>query len=51
LKIRSLKKVRSGVRHGRALGSPIALLVANRDYKNWEEREDWGRGEAKPDLA
>jgi chorismate synthase len=30
--------VRSGVRHGRTLGSPIALLVANRDYKNWEER-------------
>jgi chorismate synthase len=31
-------EVRSGVRHGRTLGSPIALLVANRDYKNWEER-------------
>jgi chorismate synthase len=30
--------VRSGVRHGRTLGSPIALLVANRDYKNWEDR-------------
>lgn len=31
-------EVRSGVRHGRTLGSPIALLVANRDYPNWEER-------------
>jgi chorismate synthase len=30
--------VRSGVRHGRTLGSPIAVLVANRDYANWEER-------------
>ena len=30
--------VRTGVRHGRTLGSPIALLVANRDYKNWEDR-------------
>ena len=30
--------VRAGVRHGRTLGSPIALLVANRDYANWEER-------------
>ena len=30
--------VRSGVRHGKSLGSPIALLVANRDYANWEER-------------
>jgi chorismate synthase len=31
-------EVRSGVRHGRTLGGPIALLVANRDYKNWEDR-------------
>jgi len=31
-------EVRSGVRHGRTLGAPIALLVANRDYANWEER-------------
>lgn len=28
----------SGIRHGRTLGSPIALSVANRDYANWEER-------------
>jgi chorismate synthase len=31
-------EIRAGVRHGRTLGSPIALLVANRDYVNWEER-------------
>jgi chorismate synthase len=31
-------EVRAGIRHGRTLGSPIALLVANRDYSNWEER-------------
>src|SRR6476620_2898043 len=31
-------EVRSGVRHGRTLGNPIAVLVANRDYANWEER-------------
>src|SRR5687768_11313141 len=30
--------IRSGVRHGRTLGSPIAVLVENRDYPNWEER-------------
>src|SRR5678816_1629837 len=30
--------VTSGVRHGRTMGGPIALQVANRDYKNWEER-------------
>jgi chorismate synthase len=27
-----------GVRHGRTLGSPVALVIANRDYANWEER-------------
>src|ERR1700710_2528568 len=31
-------EVRSGLRHGRTLGSPIALLVRHRDYKNWEDR-------------
>jgi chorismate synthase len=31
-------EIRAGVRHGRTLGSPIAALVANRDYKNWDER-------------
>ena len=33
-------EIRAGVRHGRTLGSPIAVLVANRDYPNWEERMD-----------
>jgi chorismate synthase len=27
-----------GVRHGRTLGGPVALRVANRDYANWEQR-------------
>jgi chorismate synthase len=35
---RDAVEVRSGIRHGRSLGSPVALLVANRDYANWEER-------------
>jgi chorismate synthase len=30
--------VTAGVRHGRTLGGPICLEVANRDYANWEER-------------
>src|SRR5919112_5376724 len=25
----------SGVRHGRTLGSPVALQIENRDWKNW----------------
>ena len=35
---RDAAEVTSGVRHGRTLGGPVALLVANRDYGNWEER-------------
>src|ERR687884_987559 len=31
-------EVLSGIRHGRTLGSPVAIRVANRDYANWEER-------------
>ena len=27
----------SGVRHGKTIGSPIALSIENRDWKNWEE--------------
>ena len=27
----------AGVRAGETLGSPIAMLIANRDWKNWEE--------------
>jgi chorismate synthase len=30
--------VTAGIRHGRTLGGPIALQVANRDYANWEDR-------------
>ena len=31
-------EVTSGVRHGKTLGSPVSLRIANRDYANWEER-------------
>src|ERR1700741_1964741 len=31
-------EVTAGLRHGRTLGSPIALTVVNRDFANWEER-------------
>lgn len=27
----------SGVRHGKTIGSPVAMTLANRDWKNWEE--------------
>ena len=35
---RDAATVTSGIRHGRTIGGPIALQVANRDYANWEER-------------
>ncbi|MDR3739829.1 MAG: chorismate synthase [Terracidiphilus sp.] len=28
----------SGVRHGRTIGSPVAIEMVNRDWKNWEEK-------------
>ena len=48
---RDAAEVTSGVRHGRTLGGPIALLVANRDYANWEERMNpWPVEAAVPEV-
>jgi chorismate synthase len=48
---RDAAEVTSGVRHGRTLGGPIALLVANRDYANWEERmSPWPVEAAVPEV-
>lgn len=33
-------EVLSGVRFGRTLGSPVGLLIANRDAENWREAMD-----------
>jgi chorismate synthase len=30
--------VLSGVRQGRTIGTPVAMEIVNRDWKNWEER-------------
>jgi chorismate synthase len=30
-------QILSGIRHGEALGSPIALLIRNKDWENWTE--------------
>jgi chorismate synthase len=27
----------SGVRHGKTIGSPISMMIENRDWQNWEE--------------
>jgi chorismate synthase len=30
-------KILSGIRHCRALGSPITMLILNKDFKNWQD--------------
>jgi chorismate synthase len=48
---RDSAEVTGGVRHGRTLGGPIALQVANRDYANWEERMNpWPVAEEIPEV-
>ena len=34
---RDAARIVSGVRHGKTIGSPIALLLGNRDWQNWTE--------------
>ncbi|MCL6565687.1 MAG: chorismate synthase [Acidobacteriia bacterium] len=34
---RDRAEVLSGIRHGQTIGAPIALLLANRDWPNWEQ--------------
>jgi len=31
-------EIYAGVRHGRTLGSPIGLLLPNRDWENWQQK-------------
>ena len=33
-------EILSGIRFGKTLGSPIALVIWNRDWENWKERMD-----------
>jgi chorismate synthase len=39
----------SGVRAGQTLGSPIAMMITNRDWKNWVEIMDPAPREGDPD--
>jgi chorismate synthase len=36
----------SGVRHGATIGSPIAILLENKDWKNWQESLPVGAGDS-----
>src|SRR5439155_6533864 len=47
MKIESDKAhILSGVRHGKTIGSPIAVLLENKDWKNWQESLPVEEGEA-----
>jgi chorismate synthase len=39
----------SGVRAGYTIGSPIAMLIRNRDWKNWQDIMDAAPNESDPD--
>ena len=41
----------SGVRHGETLGSPVALLIHNRDWENWTEAMSASPVEGQDDDA
>jgi len=42
---RDAVRVLGGISGGRTIGAPVSLLVANRDYENWRERQvpPWSR--------
>ena len=35
---RDTARILSGIRHGKTIGSPISMLLENRDWKNWQEQ-------------
>src|ERR1700674_2607060 len=47
----------AGVRHGKTIGSPIAVILQNKDWKNWtealpvEEPEDTGAAERRKPVT
>jgi len=42
---RDTAHILSGVRHGQTIGSPISILLENRDWKNWQESLPVGEGD------
>jgi chorismate synthase len=41
-------EILSGVRHGKTLGSPVALLIENKDWRNWTEIMSIEKPEIEP---
>ena len=48
---RDTAHILSGVRHGKTIGSPIAMTLANKDWKNWEEILPVAEGDAEKHKA
>ncbi|MEO7028131.1 MAG: chorismate synthase [Acidobacteriaceae bacterium] len=48
---RDTAHILSGVRHGKTIGSPIAMTLENRDWKNWEEILPVAEGDAEKHKA
>jgi chorismate synthase len=44
---RDTARILSGVRHGKTIASPIAVLLENRDWKNWQEQLPVEHGDPK----
>jgi chorismate synthase len=44
-------RILSGVRHGECIGSPVALLIENRDHANWLEVMDTAPRKVAPERA
>ena len=42
---RDTARLVAGVRHGKTIGSPIAILLENKDWKNWQESLPVGEGD------
>jgi len=44
-------EVLSGVRHGLALGSPLAVMIENKDWANWDDVMSPGERELRPEKS
>src|SRR5205814_7778360 len=44
-------EIRSGVRWGESLGSPITLWIENRDWRNWEKKMSPRAEDRDPSLS
>jgi chorismate synthase len=48
---RDQARILSGVRHGLSIGSPIAMLIENRDWQNWKDALPVGEGDPEKHKA